>query len=137
MRSLMDRAWSGGVRRTDEPLAHLGNPAGPQVENVPGGAGWGLALASATLEAKDAHTARLRFGYSEGIAIFLNGRRVHAGTHPYTSPDLGRVIAYANVVELPLVRGANELVLAVTDRAFGWGFRARLDDARSVAFGVP
>jgi hypothetical protein len=115
----------------------VGNPAGPQLVNVPGGAGWGLALASATLEAREAHTTRLRFGYSEGIAIFLNGRRVFAGTHPYASPDLGRVIADANTVELPLARGANELVLAVTDRAFGWGFRARLDDETEATIGHP
>lgn len=107
---------------------HVGNPAGPQLENVLGGAGWGLALAAVRIEANDAHTATLRFGYSEGIAIFLNGRRVFAGTHPYASPDFGRVTADANAVALPLVRGTNDLVLAVTDRAFGWGFRARLDD---------
>jgi hypothetical protein len=108
----------------------VGNPAGPQVENVLGGAGWGLALASTTLTAKRVHTARLRFAYSEGITVFLNGRRVFAGTNSYASTNLGRVVADANTVELPLAAGANELVLAVTDRAFGWGFRARLDEER-------
>ena len=111
----------------------VGNPAGPQVENVFGGAGWGLALTSVTLDANEARTAPLRFGYSEGISIFLNGRRVFAGTNLYSTPNLGRVVADANTVELPLNRGANELVFAVTDRAFGWGFRARLDDKNVTA----
>lgn len=92
-------------------------------------------VARRSLEHRASHH-RLGVG-DNGIAIFLNGRRVHAGTQPYASPDLGRVTADANVVELPLVRGATELVLAVTDRAFGWGFRARLDDDQRVALGVP
>jgi hypothetical protein len=115
----------------------VGNPAGPQVENVFGGAGWGLALASVTLNVSQARTAILRFGYSEGISIFLNGRRVFAGTNLYSTPNLGRVVADANMVDLPLNVGANELVLAVTDRAFGWGFRARLDDQRGVTAIAP
>lgn len=122
------------VRAESDGLVNLsrvvGNPAGPQIENVPGGAGWGLALASVTLRAKRAHTARMRFAYSDGVAVFLNGRRVFAGTNPYASPNLGRVVPDANAVELPLRPGANELVLAVTDRAFGWGFRARVDGER-------
>jgi hypothetical protein len=115
----------------------VGNPAGPQVVNVLGGAGWGLALASATLTATHAHTARLRLGYSEGIGVFLNGRRVFTGTNPYASPNLGRVAADASTVDLPLRRGANELVLAVTDRAFGWGFLARIDGDGDVVASVP
>ncbi|MEO8335362.1 MAG: hypothetical protein ABI664_10335 [bacterium] len=105
----------------------VGNPAGAQQENVFGGAGWGLALATATLDADRAKTVRLRFGFSDGISIFLNGARVFSGAHPYASPDLGRIVDVANEVELPLNKGSNELVFAVTDRAFGWGFRARID----------
>jgi hypothetical protein len=106
----------------------VGNPGGPQVVNVPGGTGWGLALASVTIRAKRAHVARMRFTFSEGMGVFLNGRRVFSGTNPYASPNLGRLVTDANVVELPLNPGVNELVLAVTDRAFGWGFRARLEN---------
>lgn len=32
-----------------------------------------------------------------------------------------------DTVDLPLHAGRNELVLAITDKAFGWGFRAKLD----------
>jgi hypothetical protein len=46
---------------------------------------------------------------------------------------VGHFFFARNTVELPLNRGANELVLAVTDRAFGWGFRARLDDKNVTA----
>ncbi|MEP6763204.1 MAG: hypothetical protein ABJB66_02780 [Gemmatimonadaceae bacterium] len=115
----------------------VGNPAGPQIENVLGGAGWGLALASVTLNANSDHTAGLQFNYSDGISVFLNGKRVFDGTRPYASADLGRIMGTDSSVELPLKRGANKLVLAVTDHAWGWGFRARLVDAAGATTAVP
>ena len=50
------------------------------------------------------------------------------------------LIAGIVVALLPTPEGLSrpaQLVLAVTDRAFGWGFRARLDDEQQAAFGVP
>lgn len=124
------------VRTESDGLMNLarvaGNPGGPQIENVFGGAGWGLALASATLSSDRPRTVTLRFAYSEGINVLLNGTSVFVGTHPYTSPDLGRILGDVNAVDLPLRRGQNELILVVTDRAFGWGFRARLQDGEGV-----
>jgi hypothetical protein len=127
-------AESGGLMNLSR---IVGNPGGPQVVNVPGGTGWGLALASVTIRAQRAHVARLRFTFSEGMGVFLNGRRVFSGTNPYASPNLGRLVADANAVELPLTAGVNELVLAVTDRAFGWGFRARLENEHDATVEAP
>jgi hypothetical protein len=124
------------VRTESDGLMNLarvaGNPGGPQIENVFGGAGWGLALASTTLTSDRPRTVTLRFAYSEGINVFLNGASAFVGIHPYSSPDLGRIRGDVNAVDLPLRRGQNELILVVTDRAFGWGFRARLQDGEGV-----
>lgn len=134
----MLRAVRGGRLASAEPSGmvnlsrEVGNPAGPQIENIFGGAGWGMALARITLVSSRARTARLLFDYSDGLGVFLDGRRVFAGAHPYSSPDLGRVHRDANVVELPLHAGRNELVFAVTDKAFGWGFTARLQDTTGI-----
>jgi hypothetical protein len=108
----------------------IGNPAGPQATNVFGGAGWGLAYAAVTIDNAAARSVALSVSYSDGIGVYLNGRRLYAGDNSADSryPDyLGVVGPESETIDLPLREGRNELVLAVTDKAFGWGFRARLD----------
>lgn len=107
----------------------LGNPAGAQRTNVFGGAGWGLAVANATLRADKARTVQLWFSYSDGLAIYLNRQRLFVGRNDSDSRFanyLGIVGEEVEAVDLPLRAGDNELMLAITDKAFGWGFRARL-----------
>lgn len=108
----------------------IGNPAGPQAINVFGGAGWGLAYAAVTIESGAERTVRLSVSYSDGIGVYLNGRRLYAGDNSSDSryPDyLGLVGNESETVDLSLRAGRNELVLAITDKAFGWSFRAKLD----------
>lgn len=112
-----------------------GNPAGKQAYNVFGGAGWGMALASVHLTSDRARTVRLRFGYSDAASVFVNGKLVYSGRNDYGyryRTDIARLSPDAESVELPLHAGVNELVLAVTDKAFGWGLAARLDDPNVV-----
>ena len=108
----------------------IGNPAGRQSTNVFGGAGWGIAYAAVTIDSATAHSVALSVSYSDGIGVYLNGRRLYAGDNSADSryPDyLGVVGPESETIDLPLRAGRNELVLAITDKAFGWGFRARLD----------
>jgi len=108
----------------------IGNPAGRQAANVFGGAGWGLAYAAVTIVSASERSVSLSLSYSDGIGVYLNGRRLYAGDNSADSryPDyLGVVGHESETIDLPLRAGRNELVLAVTDRAFGWGFRASLD----------
>ena len=108
----------------------IGNPAGRQATNVFGGAGWGLAYAAVTIDSAAARSVALSVSYSDGIGVYLNGRRLYAGDNSADSryPDyFGVVGPESETIDLPLGAGRNELVLAITDKAFGWGFRARLD----------
>jgi len=108
----------------------LGNPAGPQSTNVFGGAGWGLAYAEVTIDADQPRTTRLFVSYTDGIGVYLNGSRRFTGNNIQDArePDAnGTVQVEVDGIDLPLKRGRNSLVLAITDKAFGWGFRARLE----------
>jgi hypothetical protein len=53
--------------------------------------------------------------------------------------DLGGLMeTVGEAVYLPLQKGRNEIVLAVTEFVGGWGFRARLDPAsRAIALTRP
>jgi hypothetical protein len=113
----------------------LGNPAGRQATNVFGGAGWGMALARVTLTSDRPRVARLRFGYSDGVGVFLDGRSLFVGRNDYDSRYKGYIATMnpeADALDLPLHAGPNELVFIVTDRAFGWGFAARLEDPSGI-----
>jgi hypothetical protein len=114
----------------------LGNPAGPQPTMVFGGAGWGIAYARVRLVSDRAQTRRLSFSYSDGIGVYVDGRRVFVGRNDFGSryPGyLGIVGPEADAIDLPLKKGVTEIVLAITDRSSGWGFRARLDSLYGIS----
>ena len=114
----------------------LGNPAGPQPTMVFGGAGWGIAYARVRLVSERVQTRRLSFSYSDGIGVYVDGRRVFVGRNDFGSryPGyLGIVGKEADAIDLPLKKGVTEVVLAITDRSSGWGFRARLDSLDGIS----
>jgi hypothetical protein len=128
---LVDAEASGLIALT----AARGNPAGPQKVNVFGGAGWGIAFAHVGLVSDRDRSVQLLLSYSDAVAAYLDGRRLYAGRNESDSryPNyLGLVGAELESVDLPLTRGRHDLVLAIADKAFGWGFRARLSSTDGI-----
>lgn len=77
---------------------------------------------------------KLGFGYSDDVAIILNGQPLHSGVNGYSSRYplyLGGVTPEFDAVYLPLRQGANKLLL-VSERWGGWGFAARLEDREGI-----
>jgi hypothetical protein len=74
---------------------------------------------------------KLNIGYSDDVSVFLNGRILFRGRSAQGFRDpgfLGIVNLENDAVYLPLKKGANELVLAVSELGGGWGFICRLED---------
>jgi hypothetical protein len=88
-----------------------------------------------TMIASDrAVTRKLLIGYSDDVSVFLNGRILYRGRSAQSFRDpgfLGIVNPENDAVYLPLRKGRNELVLAVSELGGGWGFICRLADAAS------
>jgi hypothetical protein len=66
--------------------------------------------------------------YSDEVTVFLNGRPLYSGVNRWQGRypgSLGSLAPGTETVYLPIARGRNELVVAVTDEAFGWGLVAR------------
>lgn len=135
------RAAHEGRLATAEPsglvslTAFVGNPAGPQRTNVFGGAGWGVAYANVTLHSNRAQMRRLSLSYSEAVGVYLDGALVYVGDNRYevrAKGQLGVVGREGETVPLHLHPGDNDIVLAIVDKAFGWGFRGRLDSLDAV-----
>lgn len=74
---------------------------------------------------------KLAIGYSDEVTVFLNGRALWRGRSAQAFRDpgfLGIVSPDDDAVYLPLKKGNNELVLAVSELGGGWGFICRLVD---------
>ena len=73
---------------------------------------------------------KLLIGYSDDVSVFLNGKILYRGRSAQGFRDpgfLGIVNPENDVVYLPLNKGSNELVLAVSELGGGWGFICRLE----------
>jgi len=95
-----------------------------------------LVFAKTFIRSDAEEVRRFDIGYSDIIAVFLNGRPIFAGDSRYQYRDtsfLG-IAGYFDSIFLPLRKGENELLIAVGEVSGGWGFMVR--DGRAV-FALP
>lgn len=74
---------------------------------------------------------KLYIGYSDDVSVFLNGKILYRGRSAQNFRDpafLGIVNPENDAIYLPLKKGDNELVLAVSELGGGWGFICRLEN---------
>jgi len=74
---------------------------------------------------------KLEIGYSDDVSVFLNGQILYRGRSAQGFRDpgfLGIMNPENDAVYLPLKKGSNELMLAVSELGGGWGFICRLAD---------
>jgi hypothetical protein len=91
-------------------------------------------IAAVTLTAEHATTVRMRFGFSDRVRVFLNGRLLYAGNDAFATRDpnfLGTVGLFDELT-LPLRSGANELWFAVSETFGGWAITADLPNRTGV-----
>jgi sugar lactone lactonase YvrE len=88
-------------------------------------------FARTTVRARRNRTAKLAFGYSDDVTLFLNGRPLFSGQSGYRSrdPSFVGVVGYNDTVHLPLEKGNNEIFLILSERFGGWGFMAKTERA--------
>jgi hypothetical protein len=91
--------------------------------------GMQVLYARTTIESDRDQVKRLDIGYSDDVSVFLNGRILYRGRSAQAFRDprfLGIVNPENDSVYLPLRKGRNELMLAVSELGGGWGFICRL-----------
>src|SRR5215470_7098023 len=87
--------------------------------------------ARTTIESDRDQMKKLEIGYSDDVSVFLNGKILWRGRSAQAFRDprfLGIVNPENDAVYLPLKKGSNELVLAISELGGGWGFICRLQD---------
>jgi hypothetical protein len=97
--------------------------------------GMQVVYARTTIISDREQVKKLNFGYSDDVSLFLNNRILYRGRSAQRFRDpgfLGIVNAENDAVYLPLRKGRNELVLAVSELTGGWGFICRFDDMNGI-----
>jgi hypothetical protein len=93
--------------------------------------GMKVLYARTRIESDRDQVKKLLIGYSDDVSVFLNGQILYHGRSAQGFRDpgfLGIVNPENDVVYLPLKKGTNELMLAVSELGGGWGFVCRLAD---------
>jgi hypothetical protein len=94
--------------------------------------GMRVVYARTRIDADRDEVRKLEIGYSDDVSVFLNGRILYRGRSAQGFRDpgfLGIVNPENDAVYLPLRKGENELLLALSELGGGWGFICRLDPA--------
>jgi hypothetical protein len=90
-----------------------------------------VVYARTTIDSDREQLKRLYVGYSDEVSVFLNGKILYRGRSAQNFRDpgfLGIVNPENDAIYLPLKKGNNELLLAVSELGGGWGFVCRLTD---------
>jgi hypothetical protein len=96
--------------------------------------GMKVIYARTTIDSDRDQVKKLEIGYSDDVSVFLNGQILYRGRSAQGFRDpgfLGIVNPENDVVYLPLKKGSNELMLAVSELGGGWGFICRLVDVEN------
>ena len=93
-------------------------------------------LAKVIIESNKTQQKDLYFGFSDKIKIYLNSENLFTGDNSFTESDKyedrGYVLDKHQKIELPLLKGNNELILEIAEKKFGWGFIAQLDNLNDI-----
>ena len=113
-------------REAPHPRVSFANDFAKRLDPQPG---MKVVYARTRIESNRDQVKKLSLGYSDDVSVFLNDQILWRGRSAQNFRDpgfLGIMDAENDAVYLPLKKGSNELVLAVSELGGGWGFVARL-----------
>lgn len=90
------------------------------------------------IRSNEALKTELQLGFSDEVWMFLNKKMVYVDKNLYLqnmrkNPD-GRISILNSTIALNLIKGENELIIAVANDFYGWGIIARLENREGVVF---
>jgi hypothetical protein len=115
-------------REAPHPRVSFANDFSKRLEPQPG---MKVVYARTGIDSDRDQVKKLYIGYSDDVSVFLNGKILFRGRSAQNFRDpgfLGIVNPENDAVYLPLKKGSNELMLAISELGGGWGFICRLAD---------
>jgi hypothetical protein len=116
-------------RESPHPMVSFASDFSKRLEPQPG---MKVVYARTSIDSDRDQARKLYIGYSDDVSLFLNGQILFRGRSAQNFRDpgfLGIVNAENDAVYLPLKKGNNELMLAVSELGGGWGFICRVETA--------
>lgn len=107
---------------------------GREIEAQRGNGVWAV-LARVVVHSDREQVKRLNLGFSDAVTVFLNRKPVFSGDDSYhfDNPRRQGLLALGQgAVYLPLKKGDNELVLAISESFGGWGLMAQFEDMKGI-----
>ena len=83
-----------------------------------------------TFSSPDAAIKRFSFDFSDDVVVYFNGQKVFEGINSFRAKGptfRGDMRIDGNVLYLNTKEGENEILIAVSDKANGWGVMAKLE----------
>ena len=114
-------------RESPHPRVSFANDFSKRLEPQPG---MKVVYARTNIDSERDQVKKLYIGYSDDVSVFLNGKILFRGRSAQNFRDpafLGIVNPENDAVYLPLKKGRNELMLAVSELGGGWGFICRFE----------
>jgi hypothetical protein len=115
-------------RESPHPRVSFASDFSKRLEPQPG---MKMVYARTTIESDREQVKKLELAYSDDVSVFLNGKILYRGRSAQNFRDpafLGIMNPENDAVYLPLKKGSNELMLALSELGGGWGFIGRLAD---------
>ncbi len=132
LEEVLSAAWQSELEWVDQPceyngLVNLALLREPTYDD-------NTVIAKFVIDAEEATSKRLEFGYSDIAKVVVNGELLYEGRRVAGSRDhsyLGTIGLFDEVV-LPLKAGRNEVNFIVTEYFGGWGVVAKLSDMEGI-----
>lgn len=108
------------------PRVTFANDFSKRLEPQPG---MKMVYARTVIESDRDQVKKLYLGYSDDVSVFVNGKILYQGRSAQNFRDpgfLGIMNPENDAIYIPLKKGTNELMLAVSELGGGWGFICRL-----------
>lgn len=91
-------------------------------------------LAKFELNATKDQLKKLELGFSDRARVYCNGILLYSGNNTYQSQDYRHLgtIGFYDAVYLPLKKGKNEIMIAVSETFGGWGIQGKLENQDAI-----
>ncbi len=125
------RKWLGKVQVEEGTAANIA-----RVANLPQNRPANTVFAKITIRSDKNQLKLFEFGYSDRVVAILNGQPIYKGTNNWRSRDyryLGTVGLF-DAIYLPLKKGNNTLLLAVSENFGGWLVTGKFPNPSGLTF---
>lgn len=97
-----------------------------------------VAYLTTAIESDRAREVEVDLGFSDEVAVFVNGALVYVGENIYGTPQMsyprGRLAIENANFRLPLEEGVNRVTVALANDFFGWGLKMRVRDPQGLTY---